>query len=157
MDERAFLLNHLRDIHLADPPSWWPLAMGWHIVMGLLLFLLIWIIVRNWWRWQRLLIKRKVISDIDKLKDSYLRNEQQENILATISILLKRVALVYYKREQIASLYGEKWLRFLDQTGQTHEFTKGYGRCLATAPYQKGAKVDVLKVIEICRLWIKRR
>lgn len=34
-------LAQLKDIHLPTPIGWWPLAPGWYILMGLILFLVI--------------------------------------------------------------------------------------------------------------------
>lgn len=32
-------LAQLRDIHLPEPIGWWPLAIGWYILIALALFL----------------------------------------------------------------------------------------------------------------------
>jgi hypothetical protein len=44
-----------------------------------------------------------------------------------LATLVKRVALSVYPRERVASLAGERWLIFLDETGVTHAFTRGPG------------------------------
>jgi hypothetical protein len=55
---------------------------------------------------------------------------------AELPILIKRVALSAYPRERVASLTGEQWLAFLDQTGHTDVFTMGAGRWLARLAYE---------------------
>jgi hypothetical protein len=53
-----------------------------------------------------------------------------------LATLIKRVALSVYPRARVASLTGDQWLSFLDQTGRTDAFTKGSGRWIARLAYE---------------------
>jgi hypothetical protein len=86
--------------------------------------------VLGWW----------LIRAIRQQSNSYPRGSagaaEQIGASAELPTLIKRVALSAYPRERVASLTGEQWLAFLDQTGHTDAFTKGAGRWLARLAYE---------------------
>ncbi len=54
-----------------------------------------------------------------------------------LSQILRRTALVAYPREDVASLYGDAWLAFLDRAVGGSAFSAGPGRAFAQAPYAR--------------------
>jgi hypothetical protein len=64
-----------------------------------------------------------------------------------ISVLLKRVALAVSPREQVASLYGETWITFLNRTCSRSHFSK-----IGTTESDTKASQEL---IELARVWIK--
>lgn len=113
-------LSGLRDIHIPEEPSWWPLAIGWWIVIGAVIIISIigTIIFLKWYHHPRQYALRE-------LKKTY---EESSNIILLarcISILLKRIALMQYPRTKVAALSDEKWRQFLIQkTGKTFSDTQ---------------------------------
>jgi hypothetical protein len=100
-----YSLNNLRDIVIPDSPPLWPFATGLWIAIGvvaLTIGLIIW----------RLIIIRK--------RNAYRRAGLQLLHTATstrdVSVIMKRVALAAFPREQVASLYGDDWIAFLQET-----------------------------------------
>ncbi len=57
--------------------------------------------------------------------------------LTAVAGIVRRVALVSFPRQRVASLFGDEWLSFLERTGPGVSFTEGPGRLIATAPYQR--------------------
>ena len=97
-------LDQLKDIHLPDPVSIWPLAWPWWAMLIALVSLIAFSVYRynkNQWRRQAL----KQLSTITTL-DEVICIQQCNR-------LLKQVAL-YRFGQTCASLSGEKWLEFLD-------------------------------------------
>jgi hypothetical protein len=64
-----------------------------------------------------------------------------------ISVLLKRVALAVFPREQVASLYGEGWVAFLHRT-----CPRSYFSALVTS--DASAKADE-ELVELADIWIR--
>ncbi len=149
-------LNRLRDIHLPDPVSWWPLAPGWYVLAALMAILLIVAAYQflQWRRWQK--PKRAAL----KLLEEYQLQANNPNnnalISARISELLRRVALVYYPREQVAGLSGEDWLDFLNHSSRNLSFSP-VRELLLEAPYSSLPPSSLTPLFNRARAWIKQR
>jgi uncharacterized protein DUF4381 len=105
MDSDQYSLNNLREINIPDAPSFWPPAPGLWVALGIvvaLVFLVGWRLrdnrQRNAYRKAGLLLLGDVRSSHD------------------VAVVLKRVALAVFPREQVASLYGDGWVAFLHRT-----------------------------------------
>ena len=67
-----------------------------------------------------------------------------------IAAIIRRTALVAYPRSVVASLHGEDWLRFLDQTRGKTGFETDMGRTMLQSPYRSvPAPVDGLSDLAI--------
>ena len=119
-------LENLHDLVMPVPVPWWPPAPGWFIVSAVLVMVLGWWLIRAIQQWQSNSYRREALVLLGKIDGSG----------AELPILIKRVALSAYPRERVASLTGEEWLAFLDQTGHTDAFTTGAGRWLARVAYE---------------------
>ena len=112
MNADQYSLNNLRDIVTPDAPGIWPLAPGVWVVLAVLAAVLLIIGL------QRLaLYKRNAYRRAGLLLLNHVKTDRD------ISVLLKRVALAAFPREQVASLYGRDWADFLKQTCPESQFT----------------------------------
>jgi len=144
----------LRDIHLPDAISWWPLAIGW----WLLLIIVPLSIYAAWWLFKRLTRKTALSSAktlLLEIKASSDANDLQK--LQQISNWLRRVTISITPREQSAGLTGQAWLEYLDRSVDGQPFSQGLGQCLAEAPFRKTAPedLDLDALISLCELWLK--
>ncbi len=143
----------LRDIHLPEPISWWPPAMGWWIVALLILLTIaasIWLIKR--------LIRKTAVKSAKKLLLKIQQNTHLDDHakLAQISILIRRTAISIFPRAQVASLTGNAWLEFLDNSMQDTQFRLGIGKILGDGPYrQQPAAIDLDALYSLCLHWLK--
>ena len=119
-------LENLHDLVMPVPVPWWPPTPGWIIVSAALIMVLGWWLIRVIRHWQSNSYRREALVLLGKMDDA-----QTE-----LPTLIKRVALSAYPRERVASLTGEEWLAFLDQTGHTDAFTTGPGRWLGRLAYE---------------------
>jgi len=111
MDEKYSLVN-LRDIVVPDPPPLWPPAPEVWLLLGIALLAAI-ILFYQWRRaWQHKAYRRAGLALLDGASTVH-----------DVSVILKRVALTVFPREQVASLYGEDWAAFLEQTYSRHDFS----------------------------------
>jgi hypothetical protein len=143
----------LRDIHLPEPISWWPPAIGWWIVALLILLTItasIWLIRR--------LTRKTAVKSAKKLLLKIQQNTHLDDHakLAQISILIRRTAISIFPRAQVASLTGNAWLEFLDSSMQDTQFKLGVGRVLSDGPYQQQSEtINLDALYSLCLHWLK--
>ncbi len=150
-------LSQLRDIHLPDAVSWWPLATAWWLLLGLLLLLggVAVVLVRRHraMRWRRVALRELAqllqASDVDAHRR-----------LCTLSVLLRRVALARFPRRQVAALHGEAWLALITGVlGEAQPVPPTLQRLLMLGPYQPTAVVgneDLTALFGVAERWIKK-
>lgn len=138
-------LDNLHDIMVVDPVSlWWPLAPGWWVILGVIAL----IMLTGFWRYMR-----------NRHRNAYRRYALKElnnfNSPSALPVLLKRVALVAYPREQVASLSGQEWIDFLN-----HEvpncFTSDCAALLFQVNYLPGDQtaLETESLISAVRRWV---
>ena len=91
-------------------------------------------------------------------KDGFLGEGTTASRMARLSRLIRRLALMRFPRQEIASLTGHDWLRFLDSSGGNGQFSRGPGRVLAQGPYMRTLPepVDGRALTRLVRHWIQR-
>ena len=105
--------EQLRDIYGLEPVSWWPLAPGGWLILGItLLFLVLllgFLIYRHFSKRSkpRLDWRQVALAEWTALTaDSVTPREQ----VVQLAMLLRRVAMQRYGRKTCAGLSGEQWL-----------------------------------------------
>jgi len=133
----------LRDLHLPEMISWWPLAPGWWFLIGIALIALAMLLRRYLQKRAYGAAKRHALRQLDELLADY---EQHRNVVhfgSQVSELVRRTMLAYSPRKEVAGLTGEQWLAWLDR-GLTHpQFVNGPGRNLIELPYRDPQRDDV--------------
>lgn len=138
-------LDQLKDIHLPDPISIWPLGMGWWVLIALIICfvaLTVWWIKKNQWKRvakQQLLSYEPVAS-----VDYYYQ----------INRSLKQIAVQRFGA-QCAQLSGPRWLEFLDDQLKDPLFSREVPE-FGEAPDNPNAKPDPESVQRIALLWLKK-
>ncbi len=168
MNQQA--LAQLKDIHLPAPSPWWELAAGWWLLLALVLILLIWGLprLRTFWikRRNQRLLKQDMQAELQAICQAYQEHHDAHQTLADINILLKKVALTLFPKQQVASLTGKAWLDFLDQHWQEkfHEkpdlsFTsKRIASLLTDGAYRADVMAsdqDIQALCDVARAWLK--
>jgi hypothetical protein len=146
----AASLDRLHDIITLPPVSWWPLAQGSLILAALVLFLLLLATVRLTFRRRFNLYRRQALAELKQLPC-------RADAMNSLAILLKRVAISAFPRDQVASLTGMNWIEFLHHTGGN--FSDRAGHLLAIAPYdlnevQQASNKELHDVMSAARFWI---
>ena len=149
----------IKDIHLPEAISWWPLAIGWWIVIALLIAAII--IVILWFRQKSrqaspqkkgLSFRKQVMSELVEIQ----KIEDNHRFLEQLSALLKRVAISQHG-QHIAGLSGQKWLEFLDKQWNLHSFSQGIGQVLIDLPYQKHPQPDRHMLLRVSKNWLENQ
>ena len=157
MSNAAPTTLELRDIHLPDAISWWPLAPGWWILLGGILFVAISLYLFKRYQ-KKQALKKQVLAEFESICAQYNKEDNSTMLVQSLSILLRRACISFYPRSEAASLTGQSWLQFLDVTGNKKAFDSDDGQLIATAPYlSENTKLDfdAKKLILICENWLK--
>ena len=149
-------LAQLRDIHLPPPITWWPLAPGWYLLIAICIIICIALIfyIKRWhtrthWR-------RSGLQLLEVYKQQYKLNMNSQISAAYISELLKRIAIIYFPRTKVASLQGDAWIMFLNDSSVNLDFN--YVRYeFLQAPYVLSSDCDLTRMFKIARSWIAQR
>lgn len=150
------LLTKLHDIHLPKAIAWWPLAPGWYLLTIILLALLVALVYYFRRRYLNSRPRQQALQLLARYQQEYQKGASSQQTAAKISELLRRVALVYFSREQVASLQGEAWLSFLNHTAKSVDFNK-LQQALIVQPYQTLEATDLEPLFTATRTWIKQR
>ncbi|WP_158931037.1 DUF4381 domain-containing protein [Acidisphaera sp. S103] len=137
-------LANLHDIVLPPAVPYWPPALGWWIVGFTLLAMALLVLARSMMRYRHNAYRREALRELDAIgpiRDSATAQD--------VSAVLKRVALVTFGREQVASLSGRFWLAFLDRTGPGTVF----GQMLPLPGFDGSADGDMIAAA--ARRWIR--
>ena len=144
----------LRDIHLPAPVSWWPLAFGWWVLLGLAIAGLVlgWLVYRSRYR------ERAAIRGLKAVAEALAAGTAPVVCVQRISLILRRFAMSIAESKAVAGLTGEAWLGFLDGRWGRDEFSAGIGRILIFGPYAPPSRVnaeDVGALNALCLDWIR--
>ncbi|MCH9756148.1 MAG: DUF4381 domain-containing protein [Gammaproteobacteria bacterium] len=155
MSNPAQALENLRDIHLPTAVSAWPPGPAYYALIALSIVLILVLIQRK--RHQQYTApKREALIELLQIKSSYLKNPDSKPTAAAITALLKRVALVYHPRVDVASLYGEDWITFLHKTSKQIDFNHLRTSLLDT-PFNPDSTEDLNPLLLAAHQWIKQR
>lgn len=154
---------NLRDIHLPEPISWWPIASGWWLLLACLIVLLV-IVFFAKKRYKRKQINREIQSEVEQIKKQFKQSKNKLELAQSLSVLLRRTSISLYSEKNVAGLTGEQWLAFLDKTRlvesstATHNFQSETGKALIVAPYLPNTSdfsFNTTALIKLCEDWLK--
>ena len=122
-----------------------PQTIGWYVVFGLLFLLAAWAVWRIFASWRHNRYRREALRELEHAD------------ISAIPVLLKRTALAAWPREQVASLSGEPWLRFLETSGGDFSL-RGPGRLLLILDYDAGSLTpeEEHDLRQTAATWIRR-
>ncbi|WP_242602164.1 DUF4381 domain-containing protein [Legionella nagasakiensis] len=152
-------LAQLRDIHLPSPIGWWPLAPGWYVFILFAIAMLGMVMIFLWRSYLNGQARRQALRLLSAYQQQYEREKNAQRISACISELLKRVALVYFPRKKVASLQGDAWISFLNETGKDVDFSQIRSQLLEL-PYQHKMVIkesDLSLLFNMAKKWINQR
>jgi hypothetical protein len=151
-DSLIDLLDQLQDISEPPPVSMWPATWAWAVLAGLLLLALAIGVVALFRHRRATAWRRAALAELRRLAPSLAADDPAA--LATLQVLLRRVALVTRPRARVAPLSGDGWSRFLAETGGDFGPLAGD---LALAPYRPAPTFDGPAAVAAARRWIRRQ
>lgn len=147
----------LRSIHLPTEIPTWPLAPGWWALAALVL-LSLGVAYYLYRRYRKNAFRREALAMLLQIEQRQKKAPiPRLQLVDELSALLKRVAITRHGREEVAGRTGDRWLQFLDQTGDTKGFTQGPGRSLGANRFRQDLTIDPPSLITLCREWIQKQ
>lgn len=126
------------------PVSLVPQTAGWLVLAVVLGFALIWLVGRGLRHHRENAYRRAALAALSGAADDP----------KGLARIVRHTALISYPRTEVAGIYGEDWLSFLDKSCGSSDFVTGPGRFLAVGPYEQGATVPE-GAVELIARWIK--
>jgi len=111
MAPNAQALAGLRDIHLPEAVSVWPLAPGWWLLAAALVLLGLLALLER--KRRRTSVRRAALRELDELACDAQAGIDTARLARRLQTLLRRVALVRIGRVEVAGLHGESWFEIL--------------------------------------------
>jgi hypothetical protein len=155
-------LEQLKDIHLPNPIGWWPIAWGWYLLGLLIITLLATLSYCIWKYYKRTGAKREALTLLKQYFQTYKAERNCQSSSAQVSELMRRVALAYFPREEVASLQGEAWIAFLNNHSKTVNFAP-IKELILELPYRTKVLAsntpnpDLTPLFTCAKAWIKQR
>lgn len=140
----------LRDLHLPEAISWWPLAPGWWVLIVLAVVLLF-VLLRLYLRKRaRSAARRHALRQLDQLTADFERHRNAVTFSSDVSELLRRTMLAYAPRREVAGLTGDAWLAWLDQDLDQPRFQTAAGKKLLEMPYRRpDESVSAMDLVDV--------
>lgn len=150
------ILAQLHDIKMPEPVDWWPLAPGWYLLILLCIgaiCILSYYLIKHYSFGRA---KREALNLLAQYQKDF--NADNDTFVAVIKIskLLKRVALAYFPRRDVAGLYGIAWIMFLNNTSSQLDFNT-VAQELLEHPYHQKPAQSITLLFTLTRKWIKQR
>jgi len=135
--EMAEQLARLRDIHLPEAVSWWPLAPGWWALVVVVLASVACLLGFEIRR--RRSLKYHALKELDRLRKTQALQSTVPELASELCVLVRRIMLSQVNGRQYANTHGEAWGRCL--AAEPNGMPEEIAQFIATAPYacQKAA------------------
>ena len=151
---QQILQQQLRDVHLPEPISWWPLAFGWWVLIVLAVLAiagLVFLIIRNK-RQNR--YRKDALAELRECYAHWQTEQKNDAYLQSVNAVLKRSVQHIDGASYLLRLSGDDWVNALDQyvkqplSAQTKD-------ALSVKCYQANADIDVADVQANITKWLK--
>ncbi len=154
MQPQGIDLSGLKDIHLPAVPSVWPLPVTfWAVLSGVIAVI---VLSRLIWVQQHKLTARKYANrEVENLIKRFPHDDYK--IATELSLLMRRIALMKYPREEISGLSGKQWRQFLENTVKKPVFKGQAGDIIETVmfiPPDRFKNENMPDLINAAKEWI---
>ena len=146
------LEQQLRDVHTPDAINWWPLAIGWWILIALIVGLSVYSLIKCF-KNRRINAYRKLASQ--ELNKQFLEWQDKQNAcdyLQAANAIVKRAYL--HVGNESAGLSGTAWVSLLN-THTSVELSAETTDALTDQLYQKSPTVDISHVHNEINAWLR--
>lgn len=150
------VLSQLRDVHLPEAPSWWPLALGYWLVFFLLALLIVLLVLLYRRKAPSRLIKKQLIKELDRAQAQFGASPDNALLQAHINGMVRR--LMAYRQlspeflSTKLSLESKELRSVFPNTKNTAELFE----LLEKERYQREPEIDATRLIYCARELVKK-
>lgn len=152
-------LSQLADIRIPEEVGFWPPAPGWWLLFIIVLAAVIYALIlarrhlQHYWR------RRSALRELQACRQELQTGgidalESRQNYVNAVNAVLRRVALQHHAQEHVASLNGERWLRFLREHGDASLLDDENALALSQGRFSPRCDVDPDKMQAMAERWI---
>ncbi len=150
-------LLQLRDIHEPASIGFFPLALGWWILIGLLVILLFAFFgLRKYINNPKRKLKTQALKEFQRIKVNYAKNADKTLLLESISSMLRKITLSYFPEKSRANLTGDGWLVYLDSMSRYPIFQADCGQVFSGDQYKKTIVFDDQYLLNSLEQWVTK-
>ena len=147
-------LSKLKEIALPEQISYFPQTPAWYILLVVVVIFILFLLWKQYQHYKNNLYRKEALAGLKKLSE--------EKSYGKIPELVKRVALVFANRNEVAFLSDKHWLEFLDKSYNGNGFTTDAGKLLVTLSYSSPNKISQYQhsemeiLLNLISEWIKK-
>ncbi len=153
------LLAQLADIHMPAAVSWWPLAPGWWVLAALVLLGAAYLGRLYWLNAQQRQVRQHALAELDRCYQYYAESSDAAGsaklrFVNEANSVLRRVAMVHFPQDNVASLSGERWISFIRDNASSATLDEALANALSHGRFQENLEVDCNALFDFSRSWI---
>lgn len=142
----------LASLYEPEPIGFSFAAPGWYGLGILLILVLVYLLSKFIMSYRRKAYRRAAVKTLNSLGREELADRDK---IKEILLVLKLVAIKTYGREKVASLFGREWLKFLEDTGKTSNFT-AFEPVISEMVYcEHEPTVELNQLMTMAKIWIR--
>lgn len=145
----------LKPIMMPESVAFWPLPIGWWILMGIGIAMLM--LVGYAYYARKFRLRWIACRTLKQHYQVYLVDQDKAKLIQTLSYTLRQIAAQIYPRE-VLSQSPAIWLQTLDASFPDKPFTQGIGKYLLEGPYMPPEHCETIPVealFVLCLRWAK--
>ena len=150
-------LTGIQEITLPESISYFPHTIGWKILLVVIVIVALVLGYNRYRHWQANRYRTFALDRLAEIEREVRVPETRLRALSDLPVLVKQTALQAFPRDEIAQLSGDRWLEFLDRSGNTRDFSQGEGQLLPQLAYQSSSALTNLSEQRISNLIISIR
>ena len=132
-------------------------APGWYVLGAVVMLLLMWLAGLLWRRYERNRYRRQALKEILDSQKHYAAAGMEGNMLYETNMLLKRIAMARYGRNETAGMKGDEWIDFLNQSIGDELFDETDNKLLQELyTGKKHESRPITDFIQKAKTWIKK-
>ena len=152
-DLTSILEQQLRSVHMPDAVSWWPLAIGWWILIGLTALLLTYLVARIIKKKQKNRYRETAIRELSESLNEWRANNDDSHYLFNANMILKRIMRRFDANS--SNQTGLQWANSLNSM-VNKPLSDSAVNALTEQCYRQEPTVDIQHVHKQVEQWITR-
>jgi hypothetical protein len=155
-------MEELRDIEGLDAISYWPLASGWWIIIGLIVVMIAVLIYLFYKRYNyRKSWQYASYKNLQQIETQLLTEDKDtKQLLHKLSVEIRRIAMTTAERESCAGLAGKQWLQWLQAHDPRNYDWPSQGQVLIEYQYMPDAgtkdTLHIKSLIIAAKRWVSK-